>query len=262
MVSDAGQILITDFGFATVGHFGPPPPQRPMCTGAFRDASPSLEEATLIPAAIGAKLDTVLAGKELVEEDTSAVPTYDPVSMGSTVRDDSRRLSGPPGLIPEVVHRIENTISIGDHASKREGSDTEGGVVGESQANNAGFDLEPVAQVQECQDEKGEAGKGHLARGANKERSHLIAGCTANDVDNGTGPVVQAVKKVEQLSRDIETVPGRNSVLFGTLKGFTPRYQSPEVSTIMARKEKSLKSQAGSRDVRNGVTQVCWFMRA
>ncbi len=41
-------------------------------------------------------------------------------------------------------------------------------------------------------------------------------------------------------------LPNRDKVLFGTLKGYTPRYQSPEVSVIMDKKCKKAAAAAAA----------------
>lgn len=263
-------MLITDFGFATVGHFGPPPPpppplstQQPVCVGTVSDASPLFEGETLLPAAIGAKLNPELLAED---EAMSAVSTYRSISStDNMIRGDPSKPMGSTGSIPDVDHgRSESTISSGDHAStKREGGDAGGGVVKrERQESKAGFGLVSVGQVQERQNAIKEVGERHVfVRGPDEEGPHPIAGCVVSEVDSGTSTVVQAGDKMEEQGRDVGAGPGPSCVLFGTLKGLTPRYQSPEASRIMEMKENSLQSQAGTRDPQSGVAQVWWFLR-
>lgn len=137
MVSGDAALLITDFGFATVGHFGPPPP--------------SIEGPVLAPAAA-----------------STAASAETGVATGSDSKDGADRGAG----------------------ERREGQ-----------------------------------------------------GCRESFGEN-------------------EKLPNRDTVLFGTLKGYTPRYQSPEVSVIMDKKCKKAAADAaammqeGSKPSQTEVLQV------
>ena len=222
----------------------------------------------MLSAAVDAKLNPeLLSGAEAVEEAISAVSTYRPVaSTDNTVRGDSDKPKGSTGSIPDADHRRdESTLSSGDDASdKREGDGAGGGVVKrERQASKAGFGPVSVGQVQERQNANKEVGERYtFVHDPDEKRPHPIAGCVVSEVYTGTSTVVQANEKVEQQRRDVGAGPGRNCVLFGTLKGLTLRYQSPEANIIVETKENSLRSQAGTRDPQGGAAQVCWTLRA
>lgn len=262
MVSQDGLMLITDFGFATVGHFGPPP--LPTTT------TPSTAESK--PTAFHDETVNTTATQDVYKEDPARPVT-------STEEEEGRGLVGVPS---ETYNNCQShprnnnknsladdargpsgsttTIAIPDaHDDARSSQDTDAGVVdGISKGKGITSDVTstPACGAKQQDHRSGNSAK-HSPRGQIRDtsnegfRSQLLEGAKRAGGDRGFPNETEIglddegkLMKAEEEDRDEGgrfplTPPSRDCVLFGTLKGFTPRYQSPEICAIMNAKAKA-----------------------
>lgn len=225
MVSSDGRVLITDFGFATVGHFGPPPPppssSQQTNSNFSMAALSSPAKPTPAPATKGVTQHQAPPGAGVQGDDTGIAQCDVPPphrynsdiineGLGSAAEVATKDEVGNAGAYP--VNTPTLATSRADVVYSRN--------AGETKRNRPSTRTSiPVSnyRVQEKTSrlKGGSAGRG----GADSTR------------DEG---------EVEGDSAIDETHDHRSNVLYGTLKGYTPRYRSPEICAILAEK-------AGSR---------------
>lgn len=259
MVSNDAGLLITDFGFATVGHFGPPP-QLPA------------EKPTAVPAiaATAAGVEPVGVGLEKGCGCDKASPSGNPQSGVDTGSGNGPEV--PSGWIPGYSE------SGGPHTSasgNRCCGSMERDMIaaeGRQQARTAAGGSAEQAQVQHSCPVVGKgAGPPVITRVSPATASAEPAGRRSPLAGNGGGPGGAGKEIMDgnggasgvlQQNGDNGRPPNRDSVLFGTLKGYTPRYQSPEVSAIMKKKDEAAAAaaaavmQEGGRSMKIGAQQV------
>lgn len=191
MVSSDGGVFITDFGFATAGKFGPPPP---------------LIEKTVSGPAAGPGA----AG-------ASATTTTDtgPKLTGSDVAEaHACGAAAPPA--------DSRCPTVDTNGGSGKGAKTSSERVPDSDVN--GSTTTPTKSKHRVTEK---AASGSVAP---REEARGAATSNPEDQDNaGEGGGFGGT----------ERPPNRHSVLYGTLKGYTPRYQSPEVSAIIDEKSKA-----------------------
>ncbi|CAM9502681.1 unnamed protein product [Ectocarpus sp. 4 AP-2014] len=257
MVSNDAGLLITDFGFATVGQFGPPPQLQ-------------AEKPTAVPAiaATAAGVEPVGEGLEKGCGCDKASPSGNPQSGVDTGSGNGPQ--GPSGWIPGYsesggphtsasenrccgsMERDMTTAEGRQHARTAAGGSAEQAqvphscpVVGTGAGPPVISKLSPAtAPAEPAGRRKPLAGNGGGPGGAGKE------------LMDGTGEASGLL----QQNGDNGRPPNRDSVLFGTLKGYTPRYQSPEVSAIIKKKDQAAAAaaavmQEGGRSMKIGTQQ-------
>lgn len=257
MVSKDGLMLITDFGFATVGHFGPPPP--PTTTTTTTASSTAEPEPTIYPDETMKTTATRKADKEDPARPETA--TEEEVGRGLVVTplktcDNHQR---HPSNIDNRGPSGSRTIlaASGAHDDARSNQVTDAGVsVSKGNSISRNVINTPVCGAQPDDNRRGDTAK-HSSRGQHHDtsnngvRSQLFEGVKGaysnegfpNETDIG-GEYKEKVRTAKGKDRDEggrlgATPPSRDRVLFGTLKGFTPRYQSPEICAIMDEKAKA-----------------------
>ncbi|CAM9788241.1 unnamed protein product, partial [Ectocarpus sp. 13 AM-2016] len=254
MVSNDAGLLITDFGFATVGQFGPPP-QLPA------------EKPTSVPA-----LDATAAGVEPVGEGLEkgcgcdkASPSGNP--QGGVDTGSGNEPQGPSGWIPGY------SDSGGPHTSASEnrccGSMERDMIAaeGRQQARTAAGGSAEQAQVpHSCPVVGTGAGPPLITKVSPATAPAEPAGRRSPLAGNGGGPCSAGKEVMDgtggasgllQQNGDNGRPPNRYSVLFSTLRGYTPRYQSPEVSAIIKKKDDAAAAvmQEGGRSMKIGAQQ-------
>lgn len=265
MVSSDEEVLITDFGFATVGHFGPPPmstrksgsiPSMANTAGAAEvtadrvpkltgvDASPSKKRNNddvgasahshniALDADSGGKGSTTSpglntrGGEENDGPQTSASePGYDGSSnVRNVCTDVNGGMTTPAKSTPEAKHATDGGVLAVEAANAQCSNPTGGARVAPATA---------VAQLATA-DSVGSTpiGVGEVRRGQGGRA--------------GKESGAQKSQGARQRVVDIARPPNRDSVLYGTIKGYTPRYQSPEVSEIMENKCKRAAAAAAT----------------
>lgn len=204
MVSSDAGLFITDFGFATVGKFGPPPPLT--------------EKAALSPAVADATDASATA--------TDVVPKL----VGSCAAEARACVGAVPSAHSESgVVEANNGKGAGISSRRVPGGDVDGGMVMPAKSRHKSMKCASSSVVLATEEAQGPSDPGDQASTGK-----------GGDIDGA------------------ERSPNRQSVLYGTLKGYTPRYQSPEVSAILNEKTKAgaKVAQAGGHPPPNEAPQV------
>lgn len=270
MVSNDAEMLITDFGFASVGYFGPPPPstQKPGSVPSIANAAGAAANVSID----GVPELTVVDVAEKHTSDDVAADYNSSGGMGST---------NPPRLITSGGEENEGpqTVVSNARSSPRNGcADDDGGMVmpamSTSQAKPAAGSFVPTAEAAHAQRSRPAGGaqvapaspttQAQLATAAISTGSPLIGVGKGRRDNNGarkeTGARTEAQGSRRTIADDGKQ-PNLDSVLHGTIQGFTLRYQSPEVSQIMEKKCKAAAAamataQAGDRPSQTQTPQV------
>ncbi|CAM9234091.1 unnamed protein product [Ectocarpus sp. 12 AP-2014] len=258
MVSNDAELLITDFGFATVGQFGPPP-QLPA------------EKPTADPAiaATAAGVEPVGEGLEKGCGCDKASPSGNPQRGVGTGSGNEPEVSS--GWIPGYSESGEpHTSASGNRCC---GSMERDMIVakGRQQARTVAGGSAEQAQVQHsCPVVGTGAGPPVITKVSPATASAELAGRRSPLAGNGGGPGGVGKEIMDgsggasgplQQNGDNGRPPNRDSVLFGTLKGYTPRYQSPEVSAVIKKKDEAAAAaaaaamQEGGRSMKIGAQQ-------
>lgn len=190
MVSSDGGLFITDFGFATVGKFGPPPQL--------------IEKPALGPAAT-ASATTTDAAPKLTGSDMEEAHACD-------------------GAAPPARSRSGTADTNSSGGGK--GAKTSSGRVPDGDVNGSITMPAKSKQHQAQFRASGSVAAPEEARGASSGPADQDNAGEGGDVGGNERP------------------PNQYSVLYGTLKGYTPRYQSPEVSAIIDEKNKAAATAA------------------
>lgn len=241
MVSHDGRVLITDFGFATIGQFGPPP---------LDNDFPLEARVSSLTTTAKTEIATAQENNEVDNRTGGPVATDD---------DNTEKARGASGL-----------ITGGDRGSSRDpaakaarcsthvGDEKEVIDAGETPTSAVASGRYDVETRHSCY--------GIPLAAPNDQEPQFVA-CDEEIFDSGTEIGARTGSQVErQEDQPVGTAPSRDCILFGSLKGFTPRYQSPEVCAIMDyRANAGLPSQA--HQVRcmclpSGGLVLPWFRRA
>lgn len=266
MVSSDAETLITDFGFATVGHFGLPPPSTqkveaiPSMTNTAADAANAVTDD--VPEITG-----VHVVEKRLRDGVSASACFQ--NAAADDNNGGQESIRPPGLNtngggendgPDMASSdpgYNGPSSLGNRCDF-----VDGGTVmlakGTPQAQKATHSFVPATKAAHAQRSCPAAGA-RVAPAASTTSAQV--GTSANSTSSppigvgksrrDDGYFRRATGGREALGStlnvlDIGRPPNRGSVLYGTIKGYTPRYQSPEVSEIMEKKCKAAAAAAAA----------------
>ncbi|CAM9827511.1 unnamed protein product [Ectocarpus fasciculatus] len=243
MVSNDAGLLITDFGFATVGQFGPPP-------------RPPAEKPTVDPA-----IAATDAGVEPVGEGLEKGCGCDKASASGNLPSGVDTSSGnkperPSGWIPgDSESGGPHTSASGNRCCGSMERDMIAAKGRQQARTDAGGAAEKAQEQHSCPVVGTGAGPPVITKASPATTPAEPAGRRSPLVGNGGGPG-GAGKQIMDGNRgasgllehngDSGRPPNRDRVLFGTLKGYTPRYQSPEVSAIMKKKDEAAAAAAAA----------------
>lgn len=255
MVSNDGQLLVTDFGFATVGQFGPPP-LPPVRLNAL-SAKPSASEEP------GYYLPITTARNEA--EVTRSKTADGGIRTGSTAdgsphspnENSAKHARSQPDSETDGNDCAMNTSLTIDTGVSPKHHKYRGSVAGKRQAGTASS--APVTDIRPLECSKQTTATVTEKRdflAPHGERSQLIVNRPGDGFDNKIDGGGQEGSSANYQAREIGTIPGPRCILFGTLKGFTLRYRSPEVKAIMDKKNQAVASRAGDRIPQTTDSQV------
>lgn len=246
MVSNDAELLVTDFGFAAVGTFSPPPQ--------------AVREPRTVPANATTLSDKV--GIEPTANGPTGRRTCDrAVHPGNPQGRVSARGAGGKASSERMLRRKEDgadNVDTPDSGGKPStggswcDNDMEEAVRATAESKNG---AEVNCVVSSAVDEEAKVVNAHpLAEGGTVSATLLRrsqAGPTSEQPgtpchpSNGGGSDVEKVNRGRPKTAEFRTKNGEStcrrpphwdSILFGSLKGYTPRYQSPEVSAIIEEK--------------------------
>lgn len=233
LVSNDGRVLITDFGFASIGHFGSHLNSPPM-----RSQGATLSVAAQQRPYADCTSTEGEARLAAVQGDSAPVATAnlstDPHSIRRENHTSSSRLD------------LEGICDDANGLQPRYAGDLTSGGNEETTNDPSAFD---TLSQQHCPNGalapalgnpgavKTPRNAEHLIVKPRVDRFQLVAARTGSA--SHASEAVTEGRTREQASAEVDAAPNQTFVLLGTLKGFTPRYQSPEIGTIMEEKRKA-----------------------
>lgn len=255
MVSNDAEVLITDFGFATVGRFGPPPlpstqepesvPSMANIAGAANITSDGVPEMAGVDVAQKRARDDIDASTR----SQTVTAAANGGGKGSTRSPELVTGGGEENNAPHTTAIYDVMSSKSRPQAKHSGSSfvpaAEPAHVQRS-CPAAGAQVAPAAPLTRAQLATTADSTGSPPKGVGKDRRDQ-AGKETGDGEGAQGPA----RNMGEIGRP----PNRDRVLYGTIKGYTPRYQSPEVNVIMEKKWKAA-AQAGDRPPQIQAPQV------
>lgn len=271
MVSSDAEALITDFGFASVGNFGPPPPstQKPVSFPSVANTVDAAYAITHGVPEVTARVDVAEKSPSDGQESTRS-PGLNASGGGENGGPDMASSElGFDGL-PSLGNRCADVDGgmVIPATSTPQAQEATGSVVAAAEAAHvqrscpaAGARIAPATSTTQAQ----------LATSANSTNSadSPPIGVGKGRRGNGSAQKGSGAREAQGSRRntaDIGKTPNQDSVLYGTIKGYTPRYQSPEVSDIMEKKCKAAAAaaamataQTGDRPLRTQAPQVSFL---
>ncbi|CAM9504523.1 unnamed protein product, partial [Scytosiphon promiscuus] len=217
MVSDDAEVLVTDFGFAAVGVFGPPTQTvQASCAVSVSATSPRNEA------------ETEPTGRSPCDHGVPSRTSFDRAGAG---RGDGRGQPGrdfdrEDGGVPSVATKDgRETCSTGNNLR-----DTMKEAVGASGSMNFARTASGTSKPREAEERTASSCP---STEAGRDPATLAK---RGQPDIAIEQTAVRYPSVGEVGDEGERPPHRDRVLVGSLKGYTPRYQSPEVSAIIEEK--------------------------
>lgn len=242
MVSDDAEVLVTDFGFAAVGTFGPPPQ--------------TVQETSAVPA-------YATTGSNKVEVDSlqkastgrhpgdRAIPSGTPqggvgASRGDDKGSSEKMLNSNKGsrphskAMPDGSGKYSTSNSWCDNMEEAMGASDStigvkiaSGILTPTNEEECTASVCPSAEAKRVSARVIKRGQAETVIEQTGVRYPPVGGDGDAEEGNRARP---ETANLRQQNGGNSTPPHPESVLVGSLKGYTPRYQSPEVSAIIEEK--------------------------